>query len=78
MANEANAGFSSKLENMQVVVKTGQEIHDEQANAYGLMLRLNLKCTKTPLEGEHRSGHLLDSINEEMCNKVEDLVYYNR
>ena len=36
------------------------------------------KCSRTSLEDETRSGRPSDATNEEMCNKVRDLVYSDR
>ena len=42
------------------------------------MLRLNSGLGETSLIDEARSGRPLDSTEEEMCNKVRDLVYSDR
>ena len=36
------------------------------------------KCGRTPLEDKAMSGCPLDATNEEMCKKVQDLVYSDR
>ena len=48
-----------------------------------LMLRVNFwvrkfKCGRTSLEDEARSGRPLDTIDEEMCQKVRVLIYSDR
>ena len=66
--------------------KTGQEIHCELANVYGSSAPLyaqvkfwvgefKFKRSRTSLEDETRSGCPSDATDEEMCNKVRDLVY---
>ena len=89
MASDARACFSSKVEYCAVIWylylkgKTGKEIHGELADVYGssapsyAQVKL-FKCDRTSLEDEARSGRPLDATNEEMCKKVQDLVYYDR
>ena len=63
--------------------KTGQEIHCELTNVYGSSAPSyaqvkfwvgEFKRSRTALEDETRS----DATDEEMCNKVRDLVYSDR
>ena len=69
--------------------KTGQEIHYELTNVYGSSAPSyaqvkfwvgEFKHSRTSLEGEDetRSGRPSDATDEEMCNKVQDLVYSGR
>ena len=67
--------------------KTGQEIHCELTNVYGSSAPSyaqvkfwvgEFKCSRTSLEEETRSGRPSDATDEEMCNKVRDLVYSDR
>ena len=67
--------------------KTGQEIHCELTNVYGSSAPLyaqvkfwvgEFKRSRTSLEDETRSGRPSDATNEEMCKKVQDLVYSDR
>ena len=67
--------------------KTGQEIHCELTNDYGssapsyAQVKVwvgEFKCSRTSLEDETRSGRPSDATDEEMCNKVRDLVYSDR
>ena len=37
-----------------------------------------IKCGRTSLEDDTRSGRPSDATDEEMCNKVRDLVYSDR
>ena len=93
MASDAKVSFSSKVEYLAVIRylylkgKTGQEIHCELTNVYGSSASLyaqvkfwvgEFKRNRTSLEDERRSGRPSDAIDEEMCNKVRDLVYYDR
>ena len=64
--------------------KTGQEIHCELTNADGSSAPSyaqvkfwvgEFKCSRTSLEDKTRSGRPSDATDEEMCNKVRDLVY---
>ena len=90
MASDAKASFSSKVEYCAVIRylylkgKTGQPIHCELTNVYGSsapsyaqvkVLFWEFKRGRTSLEDETRSGRPSDAIDEEMCNKVWDLVY---
>ena len=67
--------------------KTGQEIHCELTNVYGSFAPSyaqvkfwvgEFKRRKTSLEDETRSECPSDATDEEMCNKVRDLVYSDR
>ena len=93
MASNANVSFSSKVEYRTVIRylylkgKTGQEIHCELTNVYGSSATSyaqvkfwvgEFKRSRTSLEDETRSGRPSDAIDEEMCNKVQDLVYSDR
>ena len=93
MASDANVSFSSKVEYHAVIRylylkgKTGQEIHCELTNVYGSSApsyaQVNFwvgdfKRSRMSLEDESRSGCPSDAIDEEMCNKVWDLVYSDR
>ena len=93
MVSDAKVSFSSKVEYRAVIRylylkgKTGQEIHCELTNAYGssapshAQVKLwvgEFKRSRTSLEDETRSGCPLDATDEEMCNKVRDMVYSDR
>ena len=93
MASDAKASFSSKVEYRAVIRylyskgKTGQEIHCELTNAYRssapsyAQLQFwvgEFKRGRMSLEVETRSGRPSDATDEEMCNKVRDLVYSDR
>ena len=93
MASDAKANFSSKVEYRAVILymylkgKTGQEIHCELINVYRSsapsyaqvkFLFGEFKRGRTSLEDETRSGRPSDATDEEMCNKVRDLVYSDR
>lgn len=67
--------------------KTGTEIQDELVFVYGSSATSYTQVIfwvgefnrdKTPLEDEVRSGRLSDATNENMRNKVQDLVYSNK
>ena len=67
--------------------KTGQEIHCELTNVYGSSAPSyaqvkfwvgELKRNRTSLEDKTRSGRPSDATDEEICNKVRDLVYSDR
>ena len=88
MASDAKVSFSSKVEYRAVIRylylkgKTGQEIHCELTNVYGSSAPSyaqvkfwvgEFKRSRT-LEDETRSGRPSDATNEEMCNKVRDLI----
>ena len=90
MASDTKASFSSKDEYRAVIRylylkgKTGQEIHCQLINVYGSSAPSyaqvkfwvgEFKCGRTSLEGETKSGRPSDATDEEMCNKVWDLVY---
>ena len=93
MASDAKVSFSSKVEYRAVIRylylkgKTGQEIHCELTNVYGsfepsyAQVKFwvgEFKSRRTSLEGKTRSGRPSDATDEEMCNKVRDLVYSDR
>ena len=93
MASDAKVSFSSKVEYRAVIRylylkgKTGQEIHCELTNVYGSSAPSygqvkfwvgEFKRSRTSLEDETRSGRPSDATNEEICNKVRDLVYSDR
>ena len=93
MASNAKVSFSSKVEYCAVIRylylkgKTGQEIHCKLTNVYGSSAPSyaqvkfwvgELKRSRTSLEEETRSGRPSDATDEEMCNKVLDLVYSDR
>ena len=67
--------------------KTGQEIHCELTNVYGssapsyAQIKFwvgEFKRGRMSLEDKTRSGRPSDTTNEEMFNKVRDLVYSDR
>ena len=93
MAGDAKVSFTSKVEYRAVIQylylkqKTNQEIHCELTNVYGSSAPLyaqvkfrvgEFKRSRTSLEDETRSGRPSDATDEEMCNKVRDLVYSDR
>ena len=92
MASHAKVSFSSKVEYRAVPYlylkgKTGREIHGELADVYGSSAPSyaqvkfwvgEFKRRRTSLEDETRSGRPSDATDEEMCNKVRDLVYSDR
>ena len=93
MASDAKASFSSKVEYRAVIRylylkgKTGQEIHCELTNVNGSSAPSyaqvkfwvgEFKRGRSSLEDETRSGRPSDATDEEMCNKVRDLVYSDR
>ena len=92
MASHAKVSFSSKVEYRAVPYlylkgKKGQEIHGELADVYGSSAPSyaqvkfwegEFKRRRTSLEDETRSGRPSDTTDEEMCNKVRDLVYSDR
>ena len=90
MASDAKVSFSSKVEYRAVIrylylkEKTGQKIHCELTNVYWSSAPSyaqvkfwvgEFKRSRTSLEDETRSGGPSDATDEEMCNKVRDLVY---
>ena len=93
MASDAKVRFSSKVEYRAVIRylylkgKTGQEIHCELTSVYGSSAPSyaqvkfwvwEFKRSRTSVEDETRSGRPSDATDEEMCNKVQDLVYSDR
>ena len=93
MASDAKASFSLKAEYRAVIRylylkgKTGQKIHCELTNVYGSSAPLyaqvkfwvgKFKRGRTSLEDETRSRRPPDATDEEMCNKVWDVVYSDR
>ena len=93
MASNAKVSFSSKVEYRAVIRylylkgKIGQEIHCELTNVYGFSAPSyaqvkfwvgEFKRSRTFLEDETRSGRPSDATDEELCNKVRDLVYSDR
>ena len=93
MASDAKVSFSSKVEYHAVIRyfylkgKTDQEIHCELTNVHGSsapsyaqvnFLVGEFKHSRTSLEDETRSGRPSDATDEEMCNKVQDLVYSDK
>ena len=93
MASDAKVSFSSKVEYRAVIRylylkgKTGQEIHCELTSVYVSSVPLyaqvkfwvgKFKRSKMSLEDETRSGSPSDATDEEMWNKVRDLVYSDR
>ena len=93
IASDAKVSFSSKVEYRAVIQylylkgKTGQEIHCELTSVYGSSAPSyaqvkfwfwEFKRSRTSLEDETRSGRPLDATDEELCNKVRDLVYSDR
>ena len=90
MASDAKACFSSKVEYRAVIRymylkgKTGKEIHGDvygsSAPSYAQVKFWvgKFKRGRMSLEDEARSGCPLDAIDEEMCKKVQDLVYSDR
>ena len=90
MASDAKVSFSSKVEYHAVIRylylkgKTGQEIHCELTNVYGSSAPSyaqvkfwvgEFKHSRMSFEDETRSGGPSDATDEEMCNKIQDLVY---
>ena len=93
MASDGKASFSSEVEYRAVIrylylkEKTGQEIHCKLTNVYGSSAPSyaqvkfwfgEYKRGRTSLEDETRSGRSSDATDEEICNKVRDLVYSDR
>ena len=67
--------------------KIGEEIHCELTNVYGFSVPSyaqdkfwvgEFKRGIMSLKDETRSGRPSDTTVEELCNKVRDLVYYDR
>ena len=90
MSSDAKASFSSKSEYPAVIRdlylkgKTSQEIYCELTNVYGSSAPSyaqvkfwvgEFKCCRTSLKDNTSSGSPSDATEEEMCNKVRDLVY---
>ena len=71
---------------MHLKGKKGQEIHCELTNVYGSSAPSaqvkfwvgESKRSRTSYEDETRSGRPSDATDEEMRNKVQDLVYSDR
>ena len=93
MASDAKVSFSSKAEYRAVIRylylkgKTGREIHCELTNVYGSSASTyaqvkfwvgEFKRSRTSLEDKTRSGRPSDATDEDMRNKVQDLVYSDR
>ena len=93
MASNAKVSFSSKAEYRAVIRylylkgKTGQEMHCELTNVYGSSAHSyahvkfcvgEFKRSRMSLEDKTRSGRPSDATDEEMCNKVRDLVYTDK
>ena len=93
MASDAKVSFLPKVEYRAVIRylylkgKRGQEIHCKLTNVYGSSAPSyaqvkfwvgEFKRSRTSSEDETRSGHPSDATDEEMCNKVRDLVYSDR
>ena len=93
MASDAKVSFSSKVGYRTVIRylylngETDQEIHCELTNVYGSSAPSyaqvkfwvgEFKHSRTSLEDETRSGRPSDATDEEMCNKVRDLVDSDR
>ena len=93
MASDAKTCFSSKVEYRAVIRylylngKTGKEIHSELADVYRSSAPSyaqvkfwvgEFKRGRASLEVEARSGRPLDATDEEMCQKIWDLVYSER
>ena len=93
IASDAKVSFLSKFKYRAVIRylylkgKTGQEIHCELTNVYESSAPSyaqvkfwvgEFKGSRTSLEDETRSGRPSDATDEEMCNKVWDLVYSDR
>ena len=93
MASDAKVSFSSKVEYRAVIRylylkgKTCQEIHCELTNFYRSSAPSyaqdkiwvgEFKRSITSLEDKTMSGRPSDTTDEEMCNKVRDLVYSDR
>ena len=87
------ASFSSKVEYRAVIRylylkgEKSQEIYCELTNVYGSSAPSyaqvkfwvgEFKRGRTSLEDETRSGRPSDATDEEMCNKVPDLMYSDR
>ena len=93
MASNVKAHISSKVEHRAVIRylhlkgKTGKDIHAELVYMYGSsapsysQVKLwvgEFKRGRTSLEDEAWSGRPVDVTDEEMCNKVRDMVYSDR
>ena len=93
MTSDAKVSFSSKVEYRAVIRylylkgKTGREIHCELTNVYESSAPSyaqvkfwigEFKRCRATSEDETRSGRPSDATDEEMCNKVRNLVYSDR
>ena len=93
MASDAKVSFSSKVEYRAVIQylylkgKKGPKIYCELTNVYGSSAPSyaqvkfwvgEFERSRMSLEDETRSGRPSDVTDEEMCNKVWDLVYSDR
>ena len=79
--------YRAVIRHLYLEGKTGKEIHGELANVYGSSAPAyaqvkfwvrEFKRGRTSLEDEARSERPLDATDEEMCNKVRDLLYSDR
>ena len=90
MASDAKVSFSSKVEYRAVIRylylkgKTGHceliNVNGSSAPSYAQVKFWVGECKRSrkSLEDETRSGRPSDATDEEMCNKVRDLVYSDR
>ena len=93
MVSDAKVSFSSKVEYCAVIRylylkrKTGQEIHCQLTTVYGSSAPSyaqvkfwvgEFKRSRTSLKDKTRSGCPSVATDEEMYNKVQDLVYSDR
>ena len=81
--------YCAVLQYLYLKGKTGQEKHCELTNVYWSSAPSYMyaqvkfwvqefKRSRTSLEDDTRSGRPSDATDEEMCNKVRDLVYSDR
>ena len=90
MTTNVKARILSKVEYRAVIQflhlkgKTGKDIHAVLVDVYGSSAPSysqvkfwvgEFKRGRTSLEDEARSGRPVDVTDEEMCNKVRDMVY---